>query len=376
MLAFLAVSAVLAPTVIDRPNIIVLFADDAGYADFGFTGHPTIRTPNLDRMAAEGTVFTQFYSGAPVCTPSRYALLTGREPRRSGIDEAAVLFPKSRKGIHVDEITEQVAELCQSATHFLPDDVVLGLERAKDSEQSELGKQVLIEILENVDIAKKEMLPLCQDTGTTVVFIELGQDVHIVGGSLTEAINKGVSKGYTEGYLRASIVAHPFSSRINTKDNTPAVMHIEVTPGDRLKLKVLPKGGGCENMSRFAVLLPAAGKEPISEMVLRTIEESGGNPCPPLVVGVGVGGSAEYAMYLAKKAVIRSVDNPSDDPETAEFERELLEQVNALGVGPQAVGGVNTALAVNIETYPTHITALPVAVNLQCHSARLKEAEL
>ena len=282
----------------------------------------------------------------------------------------------SVREIHVDKITEQVAELCQSATHFLPDDVVAGLERAKDSEQSELGKQVLIEILENVDIAKKEMLPLCQDTGTTVVFIELGQDVHIVGGSLTEAINKGVSKGYTEGYLRASIVAHPFSSRINTTDNTPAVMHIDVTPGDRLKLKVLPKGGGCENMSRFAVLLPAAGKEPISEMVLRTIEESGGNPCPPLVVGVGVGGSAEYAMYLAKKAVIRSVDNPSDDPETAEFERELLEQVNALGVGPQAVGGVNTALAVNIETYPTHITALPVAVNLQCHSARLKEAEL
>ena len=282
----------------------------------------------------------------------------------------------SVRDIHVDRITEKIAELCESATHFLPDDVVAGLERAKDSEQSELGKQVLIEILENVDIAKKEMLPLCQDTGTTVVFIELGQDVHIVGGSLTEAINKGVSKGYTEGYLRASIVAHPFSSRINTKDNTPAVMHIEVTPGDRLKLKVLPKGGGCENMSRFAVLLPAAGKEPISEMVLRTIEESGGNPCPPLVVGVGVGGSAEYAMYLAKKAVIRSVDNPSDDPETAEFERELLEQVNALGVGPQAVGGVNTALAVNIETYPTHITALPVAVNLQCHSARLKEAEL
>ncbi len=278
--------------------------------------------------------------------------------------------------IHVDKITEQVAELCQSATHFLPDDVVLGLERAKDSEQSELGKQVLIEILENVDIAKKEMLPLCQDTGTTVVFVELGQDVHIVGGSLTEAINNGVSKGYTEGYLRASIVDHPFSSRVNTKDNTPAVMHIDVTPGDRLNLKVLPKGGGCENMSRFAVLLPSAGKEPISEMVLRTIEESGGNPCPPLVVGVGVGGSAEYAMYLAKKGVIRSVDNPSLDPETAEFEKELLERVNALGVGPQAVGGINTALAVNIETYPTHITAMPVAVNIQCHSARLKEAEL
>ncbi len=280
------------------------------------------------------------------------------------------------RDIHVNRITETVAELCQTATHFLPDDVIGGLERAKETEQSELGKQVLVEILENVDIAKKEMLPLCQDTGTTVVFVELGQDVHIVGGSLTEAINKGVAKGYTEGFLRASIVDHPFSSRVNTKDNTPAVIHVDVTPGDKFKIKVLPKGGGCENMSRFTVLLPSAGKEAISEFVLRTIEESGGNPCPPLIVGVGVGGSAEYVMYLAKKSVTRGVDQRSSDPETAQFEEELLEQVNALGVGPQAVGGVNTALAVNIETYPTHITALPVAVNLQCHSARLKEADL
>ena len=269
-----------------------------------------------------------------------------------------------------------MAELCQTATHFLPEEVVAGLERAKESEQSELGKQVLIEILENVDIAKNEMLPLCQDTGTTVVFVELGQDVHIIGGSLTDAINKGVSKGYTEGFLRASIVDHPFSSRVNTKDNTPAVIHTDVAPGDRLKIKVLPKGGGCENMSRFTVMLPSGGKEAITNFVLRTIEESGGNPCPPLIVGVGVGGSAEYAMYLAKIGVIRPLDEPSPDPETAEFEQELLEKVNALGVGPQAVGGVNTALAVHIETYPTHITALPVAVNLQCHSARLKEAEL
>ena len=280
------------------------------------------------------------------------------------------------RDIHVDRITEKIAELCQSATHFLPDDVVAGLERAKDTEKSPLGKQVLVEILENVDIAKREMLPLCQDTGTTIVFVELGQDVHIVGGALTGAINKGISKGYTEGYLRASIVEHPFSSRVNTKDNTPGVIHIDVLPGDAFKLKVLPKGGGCENMSRFTVLLPSAGKEPIIEFVLRTIDESGGNPCPPLIVGVGVGGSAEYAMYLAKKAVTRSVDNPSSDAETAEFEKDLLERVNALGVGPQAVGGLNTAMAVNIETYPTHITALPVGVNLQCHSARLKEAEL
>ena len=253
------------------------------------------------------------------------------------------------RDIQAGEITDKVAELCQSATHFLPEDVVIGLERARDSEQSELGKQVLLEILENVDIAKNEQLPLCQDTGTTVVIVELGQDVHVVGG---------------------------FSSRVNTKDNTPAVMHIEIVPGDKLKLKILPKGGGCENMSAFKVFLPSAGKEPIVDFVLRTIEESGGNPCPPLIVGVGVGGSSEYAMYLAKKGVIRSVDNPSPDPETAEFEKELLERVNALGVGPQAVGGINTALAVNIETYPTHITAMPVAVNLQCHSARLKEAVL
>ena len=280
------------------------------------------------------------------------------------------------RDIHVDEITAKVVELCQEATHFLPEDVVAGLERAKATEKSALGKQVLVEILENVELARNEMIPLCQDTGTTVVFVELGQDAHIVGGSLADAINKGVGTGYTEGYLRASMVEHPFSSRVNTKDNTPAVIHVDVAPGDKLKLKVLPKGGGCENMSRFTVMLPSAGKDAIIDFVLRTIEESGGNACPPLVVGVGVGGSAEYAMYLAKKAVTRGVDQRSGDPETAQFEQELLEKVNALGVGPQAVGGLNTALAVNIETYPTHITALPVGVNLQCHSARLKEAEL
>jgi len=280
------------------------------------------------------------------------------------------------RDLHVDAISEKVAELCQSATHFLPEDVVAGLERARDSEQSELGKQVLIEILENAELSRNEMIPLCQDTGTTVVFVELGQDVHIVGGALMDAINAGVGKGYTEGYLRASMVEHPFSSRANTKNNTPAVVHVDVVPGGTFKIKVLPKGGGCENMSRFTTMLPSAGKDAIVAFVLRTIEESGGNPCPPLIVGVGIGGTSEYAMYLAKKGVTRGAADPSDDLETAEFERELLEKVNALGVGPQAVGGVNTALAVNIETYPTHITALPVAVNLQCHSARLKEAEL
>ena len=278
--------------------------------------------------------------------------------------------------IHADDITRTVAELCQTATHELPEDVVAGLQKAERSEKSPLAKQVLIEILENVDIAKREMLPLCQDTGTTVVMVELGQDVHIVGGPLQDAINKGISKGYTEGYLRASMVSHPFSSRVNTKDNTPGVIHTEIVPGDALHLIVVPKGGGCENMSKMQIMLPSRGKDGITEFVLRTIEESGGNPCPPLVVGVGVGGSAEYCMYLAKKAITRPVGKSSDDPETAEFERELLAKVNALGVGPQAVGGSNTAMAVNIETYPTHITSLPVAVNLQCHSARSKHAIL
>ena len=280
------------------------------------------------------------------------------------------------RDIPVDKITETIAELCQTATHELPDDVVGGLRRAEQSEKSPLAKQVLIEILENVDLAKRDMIPLCQDTGTTVVIAEVGQDVHIVGGALSDAINAGVGKGYTEGYLRASMVDHPFSSRVNTKNNTPAVIHTEIVPGDKLHLTVVPKGGGCENMSRLQIMLPSRGKEGITEFVLRTIEESGGNPCPPLVVGVGVGGSAEYTMFLAKKAITREVGKASDDPETAEFERELLAKVNALGVGPQAVGGTNTALAVNIETYPTHITSLPVAVNLQCHSARSKSATL
>jgi len=280
------------------------------------------------------------------------------------------------RDIPAGEISRVVAELCQTATHVLPDDVLSGLRKAEQSERSPLAKQVLIEILDNADLAKRELIPLCQDTGTTVVMVELGQDAHIVGGSLRDAINEGVGKGYTEGYLRASIVDHPFSSRVNTKNNTPAVIHTEIVAGDGLKITVVPKGGGCENMSRMRIMLPSRGKQGITDFVLNTIEESGGNPCPPLVVGVGVGGSAEYCMYLAKKAITRPVGTFSDDPETAEFERELLAKVNALGVGAQAVGGTNTAMAVNIETYPTHITSLPVGVNLQCHSARSKSATL
>jgi fumarate hydratase subunit alpha len=282
----------------------------------------------------------------------------------------------SVKEIHVSQITETVARLCQDATHNLPEDVVAALRRAESTEESPLARQVLLEILDNAELARREMLPLCQDTGTAVVFAEVGQDVHIVGGAFVDAVNAGVAKGYTEGYLRKSIVDKPFSARANTQDNTPAVVHTEIVPGDRLKLAVMPKGGGCENMSRFAILLPGVGREGITNFVLRAVEESGGNPCPPVIVGVGIGGTAEYSMTLAKKALTRRVGDHNPDPETAELEAELLEKVNALGLGPQAVGGRNTALAVHIETYPTHIAALPVAVNLQCHSARFKSAEL
>jgi fumarate hydratase subunit alpha len=280
------------------------------------------------------------------------------------------------RDIHVDTIRDKVAELCIDATHNLPPDVEAGLRRAEATERAPLAKQIIVELLENVEVARSQMIPLCQDTGTTVVFVEIGQEVHVVGGALEAAIHEGVGRGYTEGFLRASVVAHPFTSRENTKNNTPAVIHYEVVPGDQLHLKVLPKGAGCENMSRYANFLPRSGKSAILEFVLRTVEESGGNPCPPLVVGVGIGGTAEYAMTLAKKAVTRGVGSHNDDPEVAGFEAELLEKVNALGVGPQAVGGLNTALAVNVITYPTHIASLPVGINIQCHSARLKEATL
>ncbi len=278
--------------------------------------------------------------------------------------------------ISADSIREKVAELCIDATHNLPEDVEAGLKRAEATERAPLAKQIIVELLENVDFARRNMVPLCQDTGTTVVFCELGQDVHVVGGFLEDAINEGVGKGYTEGYLRASVVANPFTSRDNTKNNTPAVIHYDIVPGDRLHLKIMPKGAGCENMSRYANFLPRAGKDAIIEFLLRTVEESGGNPCPPLVIGVGIGGTAEFAMGMAKKAVTRGVGNPSPDPEVAALEREMLEKVNALGIGPQAVGGINTALTVNVLTYPTHIASLPVGINVQCHSARLKEATL
>ncbi|MGQ9573086.1 MAG: fumarate hydratase [Dehalococcoidia bacterium] len=280
------------------------------------------------------------------------------------------------RDIDCQAIKETVARLCQEAAVYLPEDVLQALKRAREKEEAPLGQKILDQILENAELARKEMLPLCQDTGTTVVFLEVGQDAHIVGGDLSECIAQGVAAGYTEGYLRKSIVERPFSARKNTGDNTPPVIHTEIVPGDKLKIKVMPKGGGCENMSRLAILLPGAGKKGITDFVVRAVDEAGGNPCPPVIVGVGIGGTAEMAMSLAKKALTRKVGQPNPDAEAAELERELLEKVNALGLGPQAVGGRVTALGVHVETYPTHITSLPVAVNIQCHSARLKEAVL
>jgi fumarate hydratase subunit alpha len=276
--------------------------------------------------------------------------------------------------IQVSEITETVARLCQEANYYLPEDVLTALKKARQDEESPRAQGVLDIILQNSDIAQEKHIALCQDTGTTVLFLELGQEAHISGGDLNDALAEGVRSGYKEGFLRNSIVRQPFSRRINTGDNTPPIVHTEIVSGDQLKITVMPKGGGCENMSRMAILRPGDGKQGVIDFALRTIEESGGNPCPPLIVGVGIGGSAEYVMYLAKKSLLRKVGEHNPDQEVAELEEELLERVNATGIGPQAWGGLTTALAVNIETYPTHITALPVGVNLQCHSARQKTA--
>ncbi|HEY5626180.1 MAG TPA: fumarate hydratase [Dehalococcoidia bacterium] len=278
--------------------------------------------------------------------------------------------------VHVDQIRDTVSRLCQEAACLLPEDVVGALQTARQREKSPVAVKVLDQIIDNAELAREELLPLCQDTGTTVLFLDIGQDVHITGGDLRLALLDGVGAGYTEGYLRASIVERPFSARTNTKDNTPPIVHTEIVPGDGLRIQVMPKGGGCENMSRFTIMLPSAGKPGITDFLLQTVDESGGNPCPPIIVGVGVGGSAEHAMYMAKKALTRKIGDPNPDAEEAAFEAELLDAVNALGVGPQAVGGTQTALAVHLMTHPTHIASLPVAVNLQCHSARLKEAEL
>ncbi len=280
------------------------------------------------------------------------------------------------KEIHVNNITETIARLCQEANFFLNEDVLRVLRKARDTEESPLAKGTLEQILENADIAAREGLPLCQDCGSTVVLLEVGQEVHITGGDLYAAVEEGVRQGYDKGYLRKSIVRHPFSSRINTKDNTPAIIHTEIVPGDQLRIVVMPKGGGSENMSRLAMLAPAKGRQGVIDFVVRAVEEAGSNPCPPVIVGVGIGGTSEKAMMLAKEALLRPAGEPNHEPEVAELEEELLQQINALGIGPQGFGGRTTALAVHVEVFPSHIASLPVAVNLQCHSARHKEAVL
>jgi fumarate hydratase subunit alpha len=278
--------------------------------------------------------------------------------------------------IAASDITDAIAKLAVEATHFLPEDVEDAIRTARTTEMSPLGVQIIDEILENAEIARTRMLPLCQDTGTAVVHAEIGQDVHVTGAYLLDAINEGIRQGYGEGYLRKSIANHPFSSRTNTGDNTPGVIHTEIVPGDQIKLHFMPKGGGCENMSRYQNFLPGMGKKAVVDFVCETVDMSGGNPCPPLVIGVGIGGTAEKAMTIAKHSLFRKIGSRHEDPEVAELEDELLEAVNALGVGPQAVGGTTTALDVFVDTYPTHITALPVAVNIQCHSARTKAVTL
>lgn len=276
--------------------------------------------------------------------------------------------------ISADQITETVARLAVEATHFLPEDVEGTIRGAKQTERSPLAIQIIDEILENAEIARTKMLPLCQDTGTAVVMLDIGQDVHITGRYVIDAVNEGIRRGYGEGYLRKSIAARPFSARTNTGDNTPGVIHTEIVPGDQVHISFMPKGGGCENMSRYQNFLPGMGKQAVIDFVCETVDMSGGNPCPPLVIGVGIGGTAEKAMTMAKHSLFRKIGDRNEDPEVADLEGELLKAVNDLGVGPQAVGGSTTALDVFVETYPTHITALPVAVNIQCHSARTKQA--
>jgi len=280
------------------------------------------------------------------------------------------------RNIDAKEITQTVSRLFQEACYELPDDVLAALRQAREAEESSVGREVLDRILENAELSVKEGIPLCQDTGTAVVFLELGQEAHIVGGDLYTAVNEGVRQAYDKGYLRKSMVRQPFSARVNTKDNTPAIIYTDVVPGDKLKIIALPKGGGGENMTRLAMLTPSRGRQGIIDFVVSAVDEAGSNPCPPVIVGVGIGGTAERTLMLAKRALARKVGEPSPDAEVAEFEKELLQRINKLGIGPMGYGGRVTALAVHIEAFPSHIASMPVAVNLQCHSARHKEAIL
>ena len=274
--------------------------------------------------------------------------------------------------VDVGIITEKVKALCMEANFDLGQDVLNAFEGAKAQEESPTAIEILGQLEENASIARQEKVGICQDTGIAIVFVELGQDVHLVGGDLNGAIFEGVRQGYQEGYLRKSI-CHPFT-RANTGDNTPAVIHVEVVPGDKVKLIVAPKGGGSENMSRVTMLTPAAGKKGIIEYVVQRVKESGSNPCPPTIVGIGIGGTFEEAALLAKKALLRPIGSENPDPELASLEGEVLDRINGLGIGPQGLGGRTTSLAVHVNMMPCHIASLPLGVNIQCHAHRHKEA--
>lgn len=271
--------------------------------------------------------------------------------------------------IHTNEITSNIKEMCIEANLQLADDVVGAISNAENTEESEIGKKILGQLQENMQIAKQESIPICQDTGMAVVFIKIGQDVHIEGENLEDAINEGIRQGYVDGYLRKSVVKDPLL-RENTKDNTPGIIHYEIVPGEQVEITVAPKGFGSENMSRICMLKPADGIEGVKEAVVETVRLAGPNACPPMVVGVGIGGTFEKCAILAKKALTRDLTEPSEIPYVAKLEAELLEKINALGFGPGGLGGRNTALGVNVETYPTHIAGLPVAINICCHVNR------
>ena len=276
------------------------------------------------------------------------------------------------RNIIVEEIIKTVKELCIEANYYLPEDVKEALEESEKNEKWPLANNVLNKILENSQIAAKEKMPICQDTGMACVFIDIGQEVHIEGGLLEEAINEGVRQGYEEGFLRKSVVKDPLN-RVNTKDNTPALIYYNVVAGDKIKITIAPKGFGSENMSRIAMLKPSDGLQGVKDFVIETVRLAGPNPCPPIVIGVGIGGSFDKAAYLAKKALIRNINENNKEEFYKKLEDELLEEINKLGIGPQGFGGKTTALALNIETYPTHIAGLPVAVNINCHATRHKE---
>lgn len=277
--------------------------------------------------------------------------------------------------IHVDTIVENIKEMCIEANHFLTPDMQAALKQAKEVEEAPLGKQILEQLQENLQIAGEDMIPICQDTGMAVIFLEIGQEVHFEGGSLEDAVNEGVRRGYVEGYLRKSVVKDPLI-RENTKDNTPAVIHYAIKPGDRVKITVAPKGFGSENMSRVFMLKPADGIEGVKNAILTAVKDAGPNACPPMVVGVGIGGTFEKCALMAKQALTRAVDERSTIPYVREMEEELLAKINDSGIGPGGLGGRTTALAVNINTYPTHIAGLPVAINICCHVNRHAVREL